>query len=82
MFDVVSFADIDGQHVELLPARTLLTTNLVGGGLGGFVDGVARTVGGLATVSIDVPATHTQADAAAQADPSASTDAPASRPGD
>lgn len=26
MSDALSFADIDGQHVELLPARTVLTT--------------------------------------------------------
>ncbi|MDT7712738.1 MAG: hypothetical protein QOG46_1427, partial [Pseudonocardiales bacterium] len=25
MFDAMSFAEIDGQHVELLPARTVLS---------------------------------------------------------
>jgi hypothetical protein len=33
MSDVVSFAEIDGQYAELLPARTLMQT---GGGLPGL----------------------------------------------
>ena len=32
MSDALSFAEIDGQHVELLPARTVLSLFTVGGG--------------------------------------------------
>ena len=35
MSDALSFAEIDGQHVELLPARTVLSTFAMGGGRGG-----------------------------------------------
>jgi hypothetical protein len=31
MFDAMSFAEIDGQHVELLPARTVLSLFATGG---------------------------------------------------
>ena len=31
MFDALSFAEIDGQHVELLPARTVLSLFATGG---------------------------------------------------
>ncbi len=32
MTDALSFGEIDGQHVELLPARTVLSLFTVGGG--------------------------------------------------
>jgi hypothetical protein len=32
MSDALSFAEIDSQHVELLPARTVLSLFTVGGG--------------------------------------------------
>lgn len=32
MFDALSFAEIDGQHVELLPARTVLSLFSASGG--------------------------------------------------
>lgn len=35
MSDALSFADIDGQHVELLPARTVLSLFSLGEGDGG-----------------------------------------------
>ncbi|MGH3874804.1 MAG: hypothetical protein ACRDSR_25425 [Pseudonocardiaceae bacterium] len=36
MFDAVSFAEVDGQHVELLPARTVMSVfSLDTGGNGG-----------------------------------------------
>jgi hypothetical protein len=35
MSDALSFVEIDGQHVELLPARTVLSLFLAGGGKGG-----------------------------------------------
>ncbi|MGH3831878.1 MAG: hypothetical protein ACRDRS_15770 [Pseudonocardiaceae bacterium] len=35
MFDALSFGEIDGQHAELLPARTVLTVRgSRGGGAG------------------------------------------------
>lgn len=34
MFDALSFAEIDGQHAELLPARTVLSLFSTGGGGG------------------------------------------------
>lgn len=46
MFEALSFADIAGQHAELLPARTVLTTHGYGddGGNGG--DGGDYNTGG------------------------------------
>jgi hypothetical protein len=35
MSDALSFADIDGQHVELLPARTVLSLFSLANGDGG-----------------------------------------------
>ncbi|MFY9809379.1 MAG: hypothetical protein WCB57_11750 [Pseudonocardiaceae bacterium] len=35
MSDALSFAQIEGQHVEVLPARTVLSLFSVGGGGGG-----------------------------------------------
>ena len=35
MTDALNFAEIDGQHVELLPARTVLSLFTVGGPEGG-----------------------------------------------
>jgi hypothetical protein len=32
MSDALSFTEIDGQHVELLPARTVMSTFRAGGG--------------------------------------------------
>lgn len=32
MFDALSFAEIDGQHAELLPGRTVLSLFSTGGG--------------------------------------------------
>ncbi|MFY9809488.1 MAG: hypothetical protein WCC38_02325 [Pseudonocardiaceae bacterium] len=34
MSDALSFVEIDGQHVELLPARTVLSLFTAGGGRG------------------------------------------------
>ncbi|MGH3966329.1 MAG: hypothetical protein ACRDRY_24315 [Pseudonocardiaceae bacterium] len=44
MSDIVSFAELDGQHVELLPARTVLSLFSAGdGGVGGDgTDGVGK----------------------------------------
>jgi hypothetical protein len=35
MSDAVSFTEIDGQHVELLPARTVMSLFVAGGCKGG-----------------------------------------------
>ena len=35
MSDALSFTEIDGQHVELLPARTVMSTFRAGGEEGG-----------------------------------------------
>jgi hypothetical protein len=35
MSDALSFVEIDGQHVELLPARTVMSAFRMGGGDGG-----------------------------------------------
>ena len=48
MFDAMSFAEIDGQHVELLPARTVLSlfaTHGATGGEGGNGGGAQGGVG-------------------------------------
>ena len=37
MSDALSFAEIDGQYAELLPARTVLSLFSLGGGGGGNV---------------------------------------------
>jgi hypothetical protein len=39
MSDALSFAEIDGQHVELLPARTVMSTFRTGGGGDGGTGG-------------------------------------------
>jgi hypothetical protein len=45
MPDAVSFAEIDGQHVELLPARTVMSVFVRGGG-GGANGGTGGAGGG------------------------------------
>ncbi len=47
MSDALSFAEIDGQHVELLPARTVLSLFTAGGGNGGEGGGGGNAQGGL-----------------------------------
>ena len=47
MSDALSFAEIDGQHVELLPARTVMSTYTMGGCCdGGGGDGGHGGAGG------------------------------------
>jgi hypothetical protein len=50
MSDALSFAEIDGQHVELLPARTVMSMFVVGKGGGG--DGGKGGAGGKGTGGI------------------------------
>ena len=49
MSDSLSFAEIDGQHVELLPARTVMSMFFVsgGGGNGGQGGNGGKGSGGL-----------------------------------
>ncbi|MGH3888006.1 MAG: hypothetical protein ACRDSZ_15845 [Pseudonocardiaceae bacterium] len=51
MSDALSFVEIDGQHVELLPARTVLSTFAMGGKGG---DGGAGGSGGDAQGGVGV----------------------------
>ena len=46
MSDVLSFVEIDGQHVELLPARTVLSLFSVGAPKGGDAAAPAGVTGG------------------------------------
>ena len=56
MSDELSFAEIDGQHVELLPARTVLSLFSAGGcgGCGGGDGGDAQGGIGLNVLNINV----------------------------
>jgi hypothetical protein len=58
MSDALSFAEIDGQHLELLPARTVMSLFAVKGGGGdggrGGAGGNAHGGVGLNVLNIDV----------------------------
>ncbi|MBV9164125.1 MAG: hypothetical protein JO281_21845 [Pseudonocardiales bacterium] len=59
MSDALSFAEIDSQHVELLPARTVMSMFVVGkggGGDGGKGGAGGKGVGGIGInlLNIDV----------------------------
>jgi hypothetical protein len=47
MFDAMSFGEIDGQHVELLPARTVLSLFATGSSTGGDGGNGGNAQGGL-----------------------------------
>ena len=47
MYDVLSFAEIDGQHAELLPARTVLSMFSLDGGV--IVESSCENAAGQAT---------------------------------
>lgn len=51
MFGALSFAEIDGQHAELLPGRTVLSLASMGGG-GGQSGGCTQTQIGLVDVGL------------------------------
>ncbi|MGB8256383.1 MAG: hypothetical protein WCE71_13560, partial [Pseudonocardiaceae bacterium] len=61
MSDALSFAEIDGQHVELLPARTVMSMFSAGGdgggrggnGGGGGTGGVGRGGLGLNLINLN-----------------------------
>jgi hypothetical protein len=54
MSDALSFTEIDGQHVELLPARTVMSLFTAGSNKGG-AGGSAR--GGLGVIVSAIPIT-------------------------
>ncbi|MGA9689890.1 MAG: hypothetical protein WBR33_00225, partial [Pseudonocardiaceae bacterium] len=62
MSDALSFAEIDGQHVELLPARTVMSMFSAGGdgggrggnGGGGGTGGVGRGGLGLNLINLNL----------------------------
>ena len=63
MSDELSFADIDGQHVELLPARTVLSLFVAGGdggGDGGFGGSGGNGQGGVGLDVLNINALGTQ----------------------
>jgi hypothetical protein len=47
MSDALSFVEIDGQHVELLPARTAMSAFRMGGGDGGYGGNGGSAQGGV-----------------------------------
>ena len=52
MFDALSFAEIDGQHVELLPARTVLSLFATGGSRNGGSGGPGGSAQGGVGVNV------------------------------
>jgi hypothetical protein len=60
MSDALSFAEIDGQHVELLPARTVLSTFSAGGGPrgGGAGTGAGTGAPGVTGGEAEASASH------------------------
>ncbi|MGH3883869.1 MAG: hypothetical protein ACRDRY_04310 [Pseudonocardiaceae bacterium] len=57
MSDALSFAEFDGQHVELLPARTVLSLFTAGGGGKGGVGGAGGSgTGGVGGNLVDLSA--------------------------
>ncbi|MGH3833881.1 MAG: hypothetical protein ACRDRS_26155 [Pseudonocardiaceae bacterium] len=58
MSDALSFAEIDGQHVELLPARTVMSLFAAGGGDTHNVGGNGgKGAGGIGVVASVLPIT-------------------------
>lgn len=56
MSEALSFAEIDGQDVELLPARTVLSLCSAGGGNGGTAGAGGTGTGGLGGNLVDASA--------------------------
>jgi hypothetical protein len=68
MSDALSFAEVDGQHVELLPARTVMSLFNTGGGAGrggnggeGGKGGVGRGGLGLNLINLNLFGDQTNA---------------------
>ena len=65
MSDGLSFFEIDGQHVELLPARTVLSLFVAGGGDGGTGGAGGNGQGGLGLNVLNINVAGTQVNSAA-----------------
>jgi len=67
MFDALSFAEIDGQHVELLPARTVMSMFSLGkgGGDGGQGGNGGKGAGGVGVNLLDINVLGDQTNSAA-----------------
>jgi hypothetical protein len=68
MSDAVSFVEIDGQHVELLPARTVMSTFVTGkggGGDGGYGGAGGKGTGGIGVNLLDIDVLGDQTNSAA-----------------
>ncbi len=64
MSDAVSFVEIDGQHVELLPARTVLSMFALAGGNGGAGGPGGHGSGGVGLNVLDIDALGDQVNSA------------------
>ncbi|MDQ4104717.1 MAG: hypothetical protein M3186_13785, partial [Actinomycetota bacterium] len=64
MSDVLSFAEIDGQHLELLPARTVMSTFTMGGGDGGTGGAGGSGQGGIGVNLLNINVLGTQVNSA------------------
>ena len=72
MFDALSFTEIDGQHVELLPSRTVLSLFSTGGGgvcggTGGTGGNGGDAYGGIGVNALNIILQHDQYNDAANA---------------
>jgi hypothetical protein len=67
MSDSVSFAEIDGQRVELLPARIVMSLFATGGGNGGYGGPGGPAQGGLGVDLLNINVLGTQANSAGNA---------------
>ena len=65
MSDALTFAEIDGQHLELLPARTVMSTFTMGGGDGGTGGPGGSGQGGLGLNVLNINVLGTQVNSAA-----------------
>ena len=64
MSDALSFAEIDGQHLELLPARTVMSTFTMGGGDGGTGGAGGSGQGGIGLNVLNINVAGTQVNSA------------------
>jgi hypothetical protein len=64
MSDALSFAEIDGQHLELLPARTVMSTFAMGGGDGGTGGAGGSGQGGVGVNLLNINVLGTQVNSA------------------
>jgi hypothetical protein len=65
MSDALSFGEIDGQHVELLPARTVMSMFRAGGGDGGTGGAGGKGTGGIGVNLLNIDVLGDQTNSAA-----------------